>query len=232
MVDVGGVAPAGDAERMAGELCALLVDRLPVTGVSISVIGSAGQSAVGASDAIAARVEQLQFELGEGPHWVATSTALPVLLPDLRDADHSQWPVFGSMVPTTGAAALFAIPILMGAATVGVVDMYRLTAGTLDAAMVSRALALAALIGPTALRLAGSRPTDREGTDDGAGAGLRREVHQATGMVLAQLHTSATEAFARLQAYAFAHGESLEYVAREVVARRLDFRDEDDEPDG
>lgn len=54
---------------------------------------------------------------------------------------------------------------------------------------------------------------------------LRREVHQATGMVLAQLGLSATEAFSRLQAHAFFSGYTVEYVAREVVMRRLDFRD-------
>jgi hypothetical protein len=52
---------------------------------------------------------------------------------------------------------------------------------------------------------------------------LRREVHQATGMILVQLDTSATVAYSRLQAYAFANGQSVQAVAHDVVTGKLTF---------
>ena len=52
----------------------------------------------------------------------------------------------------------------------------------------------------------------------------RAEIHQATGMVVAQLDLSPTDAFARLRAHAFTEGVALGDVARDVVARRLRFR--------
>jgi len=54
---------------------------------------------------------------------------------------------------------------------------------------------------------------------------MRREVHQATGMLLAQLDTTATDAFMRLRAHAFSSGRPVGDVAHDVVTRRLDFRD-------
>jgi hypothetical protein len=51
----------------------------------------------------------------------------------------------------------------------------------------------------------------------------RAEVHQATGMILAQLGVPAQEAFVRLRAHAFATRRPLDDVARDVVARRLVF---------
>jgi AmiR/NasT family two-component response regulator len=51
----------------------------------------------------------------------------------------------------------------------------------------------------------------------------RAEIHQATGMVVAQLGVSPTDAFARLRAHAFSEGVQLGDVARDVVARRLRF---------
>jgi hypothetical protein len=54
----------------------------------------------------------------------------------------------------------------------------------------------------------------------------RAEVHQATGMVLAQLDISATDALARMRAYAFAHQRLLVDVAADVVARRVSFTEE------
>jgi hypothetical protein len=54
----------------------------------------------------------------------------------------------------------------------------------------------------------------------------RAEVHQATGMVLAQLGISATEALARLRGHAFVEQRLLIDVARDVVSRRLWFTTE------
>jgi AmiR/NasT family two-component response regulator len=51
----------------------------------------------------------------------------------------------------------------------------------------------------------------------------RAEVHQATGMILAQLGVPAQEAFVRLRAHAFATRRPLDDVARDVVARLLVF---------
>jgi GAF domain-containing protein len=211
--------------REAGEdLCKRFVELLPVTGVSISVIGGAGQSTIGASDPVAARVEELQFELGEGPHREALNTGQPVLVPDIRAGEHSRWPVFGAAVHELEVGALFAFPLVMGAVTIGVVDMYRSTPGALNVGTVSRALSLAASTAGAASRLA-ARSADQDAPTTGmAVPEMRREVHQATGMVLVQLETTATEAFSRLQAHAFSSGRTIQYVAHEVVMRRLDFR--------
>jgi hypothetical protein len=55
------------------------------------------------------------------------------------------------------------------------------------------------------------------------GADFRFVVHQAAGMVSAQLEVSVGEALVRLRAYAFANDRLLTDVADDVVARRLRF---------
>jgi AmiR/NasT family two-component response regulator len=47
------------------------------------------------------------------------------------------------------------------------------------------------------------------------------EVHQATGMISAQLDVGVDEAFVRLRAHAFAEHLALRDIARDVVGRRL-----------
>ena len=54
-----------------------------------------------------------------------------------------------------------------------------------------------------------------------AGGNFRFVVHQASGMVAAQLEIGVGEALVRLRAYAFANDRSLSEVAEDVVARRL-----------
>jgi hypothetical protein len=56
----------------------------------------------------------------------------------------------------------------------------------------------------------------------------RAGVHQATGMVSAQLGIPVSNAFLRLRAHAYATERLLEDVARDVVGRRLRLADEGD----
>jgi AmiR/NasT family two-component response regulator len=53
------------------------------------------------------------------------------------------------------------------------------------------------------------------------------QVHQATGMVLAQTGVTIEQAFLMLRARAFAEGIPLAELAADVVARRVRFSTED-----
>ena len=53
--------------------------------------------------------------------------------------------------------------------------------------------------------------------------GNRAEVFQAQGMVMVQLGVSLAEAMLRMRAYAYAEERPLADVARDIVARRLRF---------
>jgi hypothetical protein len=59
------------------------------------------------------------------------------------------------------------------------------------------------------------------------GSNLQYVVHQAAGMVSAQLDVSVAQALVRLRAYAFGNQLVLAEVAADVVARRLRFDDRD-----
>ena len=56
-----------------------------------------------------------------------------------------------------------------------------------------------------------------------AGGDFQYVVHQASGMVAAQLDVSVGQALIRLRAYAFGNDRSLTGVAEDVVGRRLRF---------
>jgi AmiR/NasT family two-component response regulator len=59
--------------------------------------------------------------------------------------------------------------------------------------------------------------------DDDGNAHSRRLVHQATGMVLAQLRLPADDARLVIQGHAFATNRSMMDVADDIVNRRLTF---------
>lgn len=220
--DAGSGAETGTPPPHA--LHADFLARLPIDGASVSVVSLTGNhSTVSSSDALATRLEQVQYDLGEGPRYRALTTRRPVLVPDVRSADHTRWPMWGHVVVQTEARAVFSFPLRIGAAAVGVVDLYRLTPGGLSDLDVAHAMALA---GAVAGKAAAYAAADAEG-DDQQGSGLivgaRRHVHQATGMVAVQLDTSVTDALSRLRGHAYAADRSVDDVARDVVTRVLDF---------
>jgi AmiR/NasT family two-component response regulator len=118
---------------------------------------------------------------------------------------------------------VFAFPLQIGAARLGVLDVFRDRAGALTADEVRQGVLLAEVAVAALLD-----HHEREGP----GAGVddlddviedRAELFQAQGMVMVQLGVSIGEAMARMRAYAYAEDRRLSEVARDIVARRLRF---------
>lgn len=214
-----------DTDTGPARLCGPFLKSLPIGGVSISVVGESGHhSTVTASDALAARLEAMQFELGEGPHWDALRSGRPALHNDLgAAATRACWPVFGPSAWNAGARALHSFPLFLGALPVGVVDLYSTESGAAwGKTLVETGVDLATAAAPPAVRFA-TQSADADAPVQQFAPEMRREVHQATGMVLVQLDSTVDVAMSRLRAYAFATDRSLDLVAADVVAGRLDF---------
>ena len=215
-------------ERGRSGLFVPFVDLFPVNGAALSLLGErVGQSTLSASNPTAARLDELQFDLGEGPCWEALASRGPVLAPDIDHHDPAAWPTFSQALhndedmPPVGA--MFAFPLAVGALDLGAVDLYSHTPTDLSAQQVEDASSLASLASIRVLRLV------MEASEPGASTeiGTRREVNQATGMVLAQLGISAEDAGLLLRAHAFATGRTVLEVAVDVIDRRLDFSAEE-----
>lgn len=211
------------AHETGADLAVPFASALPVDGAALSVlVGAQGQSTINASDRVAARLDELQFDLGEGPCWSAMTKSVPVLVDDLRES--VQWPAFTEAVTAdavTGAVrSLFAFPLAIGSLDIGAVDLYRSTPGGLDHAAATNAATLTSLAAWQVLRRILDQ--NRDAFDDDARYS-RREVHQATGMIIVQLGVGPADAELLLRAHAFSSGRSVRETANDVVERRLDF---------
>ncbi len=209
-------------DELCSTLCASFIEAVPVSGAALSAFsGSMQETMLGASDDLAARLDELQFDLGEGPRWEATRSRVPVLLPYVRSMTHEKWPVFGKSLAETEVQGLFVFPLVVGALDIGVVELYRTEPGDLGEAGLGTARALADGAAWSLLRRV-LAPDD----GDNPGVGLspsRREIHQATGMVLAQIGGTAADALLLLRGHAFAHDQSVRETSTEVLDRQLDF---------
>jgi hypothetical protein len=128
-------------------------------------------------------------------------------------------------VTGAGVRAVFAFPLQVGAARLGVLDVFRNRVGPLSRLELGRAFAyveraVTALLDGQEQTTPGSDVLD-EAFDNGT------QLFQAQGMVMIQLGVPLAEALVRLRAYAYAEGRPLSEVAADIVARRLHF-DRDD----
>ncbi|MBA2323118.1 MAG: GAF and ANTAR domain-containing protein [Pseudonocardiales bacterium] len=225
---------SSDHRVLAGQVCRACVAGLDIDGASISVLtASVARETLWASDPTAQLLEDLQYSLGEGACMQAATTGFPVLVPDLHHSTQvARWPIFAAAVAEqTRVRALFAFPLQFGVINLGVLDLYRIRPGGLSQQQWRDGLAATEIAAVMMLEIR-TDPDDPDGYDDSdapwldPSLGSRAEIHQATGMVIAQLAITATEALARLRAHAFSHHRLLLEVAADVVARRLVFTED------
>jgi hypothetical protein len=187
--------------------------------------GPAGTIAV--TDSAAARLEDLQFTLGEGPCVEASRIGRPVLQPDLVKTGPARWPGFAAGAIDAGVRAVFAFPLRMGGIRLGVLDLYRDRAGELSDDELAEALSFADAATTVLLHLQSLDP------DAGGPFGVlpvvedRAEVHQATGMVSVQAGVPLGQALALLQARAFSTGAPISELARDVLSGAVQFSSDD-----
>lgn len=219
---VSNLSAAGAAGR---NLCQPFLDGLPVIRAAISTLGDPfGSETVCASDDEAARLDELQIDLGEGPCWQALSLRRPVIEPDIQNSPNPDWPTLSASIQDAGVRAVFAFPLMVGSLRVGAVDLYADTVGTLTRGEIDDATTLAGIAARHIVSGALERSAHEHGTYElPPSAFSRREVHQATGMVLTQLGVSAADALLIIRAHAFAEGLTVREVAASIVDRRLIF---------
>jgi hypothetical protein len=209
------------------QLCDLAVELSGTSGAGIMLMsGDAPRGWVRTSDDVSATVEQLQFDLGEGPCIDAYERDWPVYEPDLAHPQVHRWPAFSSAAIEAGVGAIFGFPLQVGAVRLGALNLYRRRPGSLTEGHHADALIMATLIAQALLLLQADAPPGQVAAELAVGADFRYVVHQAAGMVAAQLNVSVGQALVRLRAHAFGNGLSLTDVAEGVVARTMRFDDE------
>ena len=190
---------------------------------------SGHQGVLAASDHPARLIEDLQFSLGEGPCLDASRSRMPVLLPDLARTAATRWPGFGPAALDAGIAAIFALPVQVGAIRLGALDLYRNITGPLEDDELGQALAYADAAVVALLHL-----QDQMSSDGDLHPQLdkpledRAEIHQATGVIAVQASTGLTDALLMLRAHAYSSDRPILDVARDVMAETLRF---DPQPD-
>lgn len=219
---------AGDSASIGRRVCTVAAKLLSAKAVSLVLVVQGGPSWIDGSDTQAVAIDEQQFTLGDGPTLLASQSVAPVMVDDLTSAEaREQWPVFAPAAVSNDALAVFAFPLRIGAARLGVMSAYRNYAGSLSAVEYADGLVLASLATMILLQLqAGEKPGELAEAFS-PGVARQSQVQLAAGMVSEQLNVSITEALVRLRAFAYSQGQSVTSIARSVVSRELTLNDEE-----
>jgi hypothetical protein len=200
------------------------VDLFPVSGAAVSTMGALlGPETIAATDDLAARLDELQFDLSEGPCWQAVAARRPVLEPALRARTTEGWPTFAAAASAEGVGSIFAFPLVVGSLSVGAIDLYSVPEVDLTGDQCLQAIAMSEIIGRHVLRRAIRAGEIPDAEEEEPGGFSRRVVHQATGMVIAQLQISADDARLVIQGHSFAVGRPMKEIARDILNGALAF---------
>jgi hypothetical protein len=201
-------------------VCHAARDLMGADGASLTLEDTTpGRVTLCVTDRRAELLEDLQDVLREGPCLSAFATGEPATAP-LGGSAAAQWPRFAAAARRIigPAGVLWSVPMRPGGQTMGTVTWYRLAAGQLSESLVA-ALPMADAAGAMLL-------TDPQAFLESPQPGSwssRAVIHQATGMLIAQLGVSADRALAILRGYAYEHHTELRAVATAVTSHQLDL---------
>ncbi len=164
-------------------------------------------------------IEDLQDVVGEGPGHEAARTS-SVVISRLGDGSEDRWVLLSERLTTLDFnGTVVAIPLTAEHAVLGVMTLHReLPAQDGDESI---ARFLGAAVGTALLQ-------DPQFSSQGAlteAWETRAKIHQATGMVVAQVGVRPEDALALLRGQAFARTTALTDVADDIIERRINFRD-------
>ena len=213
------IAPHAGERPLATRLGEACCELLGADGVSITVESATpNRVTLCATDWISLRLEELQDTVSQGPCWDAYLMGTPQTTVLDAVADR-RWPEFAPAArAAVGVRTIYGLPMRPHEQVLGTLSIHRGGSGGLRDSM-EAALFLADTVGAALLV---DPQSLNEANEPGPWAG-RAHIHQATGMVIAQLRIPAEDALAILRAHAFAENSTLTRVAQQVINRSLDF---------
>jgi ANTAR domain-containing protein len=216
----GIVDGAAQGEPLAMRLCRSATRVLGGDGAAITLAYTdLERVTLCTTDDVALTIEEAQDVMGQGPGPDAYRSGEYVRLElSPRGGADPRWPLLESAeLSALAPAVVHAVPLKERRDDpIGVLTVYQ--RGEDSRIDVDSALVLGQVL---AAALLADGPTQHDG--DHAEWTERAEVHQATGMVVAQLGVPPSDAIALIRAHAYSHGQSVNRSAHAVVTRQLTF---------
>jgi hypothetical protein len=141
---INQVASAEGVPVAIHHVCVACAAAVQASGVGLYVLGDLGLcEPLYVTNSLSELVAELQVTLGEGPGTDALGHDHPVLVPTLgSNTSVLRWPSFAPAALAAGVSAVFAFALVMGAISVGALEIHRDQEGKLSTAELGRGVAI------------------------------------------------------------------------------------------
>jgi GAF domain-containing protein len=189
----------------------------PAASCGITIRRHGQPLTVASSDARAEQVDQAQYGAGAGPCLDSLETGAIIDVPNLTA--ETRWPDFRHQALAHGIRSSVSIPLGIDGSTVGVLNLYGSEPHAFDQAARQHAETFATQAA-TALTLALRNADQAEDTAQLEQALTSRTViDQALGILMAEQHCTAEDAFDLLRAHSQNNNRKLRDVAADLITR-------------
>lgn len=218
----GRVRAEKPALTVGHRICVVAGELLNSENVSLALVIEHSFSPIATTGRLGTLLDEEQFALGDGPSFEARNSPAPIILGDIHAHRASiRWPIFVKLAAKHGIGGVFAFPLRIGDAYLGVLTVYRVHAGEPTAEQYSDGLILASLATAELVR-------QEAGVGPESGAGIfepglydQSALQIAAGMVAELLNISIVAALVRIRARAFADDQPVSHIAQQIVRRSL-----------
>jgi hypothetical protein len=203
---------------LLSERCVELFD---AEAAGVMLVGAGGVLQLLASSSERMRLLEL-FELqrDEGPCPDCYRSGEPVGAVDLEEAG-GRWPTFAAEALRAGFRAVHALPLRVRSDTIGALNLFRNTAGTLSEVDLRAARALAHVATLSILQHRTHSDSELLGRQLQQALNTRVVIEQAKGVLAERSKVNMEEAFPLLRRYARAHNQRLNQVAQAITEGTL-----------
>ncbi len=198
------------------------VSLLDVSAAGVMLASPEGSLGLVASSSEAMRLLELfELQTQEGPCLDAFRTGQSVGHENLQ-AGSGRWPSFSAAALQAGFASALALPLRLREATLGALNLLRVTRAPMDEADVIVARAFADLATLSIIQHRTAAESQRLNEQLSAALTSRVVIEQAKGVIAERADVDLAEAFSRLRSYARNHNRRLTDVARAAIDGTLD----------
>ena len=175
--------------------------------VSVTLLRGTRPSSPAASDGLALRCDERQYDVGDGPCLEAARQSHIVSVPDLTDEE--RWPAYSAYAQQEGVRSSLSIPIAPQQSILGALNVYFTQPRALapDAVVLAHAFAAHA-----AVAVASTVVRQMEEAME-----TRAVIEQAKGILMTQRHCDPDEAFRVLVRASTRNNRKLREIAGEIV---------------
>ena len=204
-------------------LCLVAAALTSMDGAAVGLLSDGELTVFGSSNEIARRLLNEEATIGEGPCVTAATSNDSASLSELDANVETRWAIYAPLAIATGARAVFAFPVRIGAIRFGGLLLYRCAAGPLTLSQSSDGHLMASIAARAILALQAGAPRDTLSHDLERSATFDFVVQQAAGMVSEQGGIAVRDALVLLRAHGFAVNVTSNEIALQIVTRTLRY---------